>query len=267
MGKGGNPIKGVARLHQQWTGVDDQANAAGRAARAAEYEARRQRGELITEGRRIESEAMKLAEAGPQELRAFELSLQGAEKQLEQDSKLLAAIDPALMEASGQVLKLLRGEQSGVGNAMGNDRARQREALVNTLRQQLGPGAETSTAGMKALSQFDSESATLGANNQSNSLATLFGVINSRPGMEKGVGLASQAGANYGGIATRMANTKLNAGNVFMQAMVGGNAGVNQTVGSEYTADLIRGRGQQQDHKTGVEFMSSFMGGKTGGGK
>lgn len=271
MGKGGGGglatnIKGAARIHQQWTGVDEQAQAAGGAARAAEAEARASRDAMIGEGRRVEKEAMDLSQASPSELRAYEATLTSALKQNDQDQRLIDSIDPALLEASSQVLKLLKGEQSGAGNVIGNQRGKQREQLLAKLRAQLGPGAESSAMGLKALRDFDAQSAELGASTQGQSIATLMGVLNTRPNANGSVSNLSQAGANYGNISSRLAGTKIAAGGNLMNAMNIGNQGVANTVGSAYTEQLIRGRGMQQDHKTGAELIGSIWGGKSGGG-
>lgn len=259
-------MKEAQGVHQQWTGVADQSRAAGGAARAAEAEARMQREQLIGEGRRIEGAAMDFAKATPQELKAYEASLAGAMKQNEQDMRLMDSIDPALMEASKQVLGLLRGDQTSMGGSYEKGRLSQRQQLVNSLRAQYGPGAESSSIGQRALQQFDMQSSEGAFGMQQQSLSSMMGLLNSRPGMERGVGLLSQSGQNFGNIAARQAQTQLGAGNVLMGAFGAGNQGVMNTVGSQYTEQLIRGRGQQQDHQTGVEFMGSFFGGKAGGG-
>lgn len=279
MGKGGggssNPfgggvigkfVGGVQGLHQDWTGVSDQAEAAGRAAQAAEAEARRQRAELITEGRSQQAEVMRLAQASPSELRAYEGSLTAAFRQNEQDLKLMDSIDPALMEASSQVLSLLKGESLSMGKSYESSRAMARSKLVDQLRAQYGPGAEASSIGQRALQDFDAKTAEGAFGMQQQSLGSLMGILQARPTMANSFGMLTQAGQNFSGIQNRMVGAQLQSGSNMLQAMTGGNQQVMNTVGSQYTEQLVRGRGQQQNHQTGVSFMSSMLGGGMGGG-
>lgn len=244
-----------------YIGGQKEAKAAGKAAQAQEAEARRARELILTEGRRIESESIN-----PRELSAYEMQLGAAEKQLASDQRLLYSIDPALMEASKQVLSLLRGEQTGVGNAVGAQRAQQRQALLNNLRAQLGPGAETSAAGIRALQQFDSETAMVGANTQNQSLASLFGVINSRPDLMKGAEIAGAAGAGFGAAQTR----KTNAGLGMLSALSGANQSVIGSSGSQFVTDQLRGRTTRATgdawSAASAQFMGSMVGGMTGTG-
>ena len=142
------------------------ADAAGRAAMAQAAEARASREAILREAGALEDKTMALAKASPEELRAHEASLMAADKQLKSDEQLLASVDPALMEASSQVLKLLRGERSAALAPLDTQRAEQRKQLLDSLRQQYGPGAETSSLGLKALRDFDMETSSLTANTQ-----------------------------------------------------------------------------------------------------
>lgn len=275
MGKGGGGLNifgssdgflGLQQTHQRWTGVSDQAEAAGGAARAAEAEARRQREELLAEGRTQQSAAMSLAQASPSELRAYQGSLETAFRQNEQDLKLMDSIDPALMEASSQVLSLLRGDQTSMGKSYETSRASARAKLVDSLRAQYGPGAEASSIGQRALQDFDAKSAEGAFGMQQQSLGSLMGLMNARPTAANSFGMLTQAGQNFSGIQNRLTQTQLQSGSNMLQAMTGGNQQVMNTVGSQFTEQLVRGRGQQQDHQTGVEFMGQMFGGGGGGG-
>ena len=179
-----------------------------------------------------------------QELQALDQQLATSQKQLERDQKLIDSIDPSVMEASQQVLKILRGEQSSLGGSVENQRAQQRQKLLNQLREQLGPGAETSTAGMQALSRFDSETTNLTANAQQQSLGTLMGIYGQGASMDysKGMNALGMTAQGFGNRSSRM----LQGGQGVLQAMIGGNQNVLQATGSQYVGDQLMGRGLNQ---------------------
>ena len=264
MGKGGGGGGGflgtLQGAHQSWTGVSDQAQAAGGAARAAEAQARANRAELAKEGKRL----VDLAGPSVTELSAVDASLAAGEKQIAADEKLFASIDPSLLEASNQVLNILKGGQSSAGGAFDSQRAIQRQKLLASLREQLGPGAETSTAGIQALTRFDSETGQLAAGVRESSLNNLMGLIGTGRSIADRGRSAQSMQASFD-LKNSLVGRQLQAGQLNLNALMGGNQDVMNTVGSQYTEQLIRGRGQQQDHNTGVQFMSSIWGGKWGG--
>src|SRR5690606_34986027 len=128
-------------------------------------------------------QAMNLAQATPQELQAFNRQLAAAEKNLERQERMIAAIDPAIMEASEQVLALLRGEESGMTKVANEQRARQRQELVNSLRARYGPGAEESSLGRRILDQFDAETNMITQQQQQGALAQVFGIAGQGMGL------------------------------------------------------------------------------------
>jgi hypothetical protein len=106
-------------------------------------------------------------------LNQLDKAISGQERDLGRQEALLQNIDPAIIEASQQALKLMRGEQAKTLAPMQAQRDQQRQKLLNSLREQLGPGAETSTAGMQALNKFDSETNSLFAGAQQQAIQSL----------------------------------------------------------------------------------------------
>lgn len=257
------PLTGGASIG--FLGAERGAKAAARAAEDQQDAARAARGDVLREGRRIEKSAIDYA-SSPQELRAYESSLSAAEKQLNMDQRLIDAIDPSLMEASKQVLGLLRGETSSTGGVLSSERARQRQSLVNTLRQQLGPGAETSSAGLKALAQFDAESANLGAANQNSSLASLMGVINSRPNLSMGLNALNTAGQNFGNRANRISGAQMQTGSSLLAALTGANQSVISTAGAGNVYGQLMGQWGQQMGNNLMNLSGQITGAALGGG-
>lgn len=236
---------GPGSLVSAYGGIQS-ANAAGKAAKAAERTAAANRAMVLAEGNRQQQMALDYAKASPQELRAYEGSLASAVRQNEQDLKLMDSIDPALMEASKQVLGLVRGEQSSSGGIYETQRNSQRQALVNRLRSQFGPGAESSSLGLKALQDFDSQSAVGSVGVQQSSLSSLLGFMSNRPDMSRSSAFFNSAGANYAGVQSRLATTAMQTGSNLLGALTGSNQAVQQTAGSDFVGAQLRGQAIQQ---------------------
>lgn len=160
------------------------------------------------------------------------------ERSLAGQEKLLAQIDPAIMEASQQALRLMRGESSKTLAPAQEQRRMQREKLLSSLREQLGPGAETSTAGIQALTRFDSETNQLMAGQQQQALQNLgqtFGVFSSyRPQ------LGAEAG-NMANIANMRAGLQFNQAGVYQQAY----RPMIDSAGASYVGQIARGQQMQ----------------------
>jgi hypothetical protein len=111
-----------------------------------------------------------------QGLASFDRDIETQSKNLSRQEQLISQLDPTIIEASQQALKLLRGESSSTLAPIQNQRNMQRQKLLSQLREQLGPGAETSTAGIQALTRFDSETNNLMAGQQQAALSNLGGL-------------------------------------------------------------------------------------------
>lgn len=193
-------------------------------------------------------------------LASYDRDLQNQEKNLARQEQLISQIDPTILEASQQALRLLRGEQSSTLGPAQQQRAQQRQKLLNQLREQLGPGAETSTAGIQALTRFDSETNNLLASQQQSALQGLGNVANQfnavRPDMFREIMGRSQLG--QGG-----ANTLLNQASILQKS----GQPLIDTAGSQFLGEQIRG---QQDRAFGERLVGAAVGAGTGyflGGK
>lgn len=237
------------------TGEEKSARAAQRSAEAQAEEAARMRAEVLNYGRQFQTEAMALADATPMELSALNRAYDSADKSLAREEKLLAAIDPALMEASKQALSLLRGETADINKPMTNMRNMQRQQLMDSLRAQYGPGAESSSIGQKILQNFDMETNNLFAKNQQNSLAQTFGMAATDFGSRysRGIGQVQQVGQGFSALQERKLNTRLNTGNAMLGALSGTSQQMIQTAGAPYVGDAVRGAQSQA-------FMNQLMG-------
>lgn len=216
------------------TGANRKARrAASRAARAQEAAA----GQL-------RADVMDIAKLSPQQIAQEEQVLQKQNASLQRQERLIASIDPAILEASQQALKLLKGEESSALAPLRNRRQRQRQQLLDTLRQQLGPGAETSSAGQQALQKFDAETADVMAGRQQATLGSLFGMASQGAGLRQGL----QGGI---GLLAGMSQASQNRNLDQARLLSGVGQGQVQTAGSRFTGDLIRA---QQLQGLGMDF-------------
>lgn len=240
---GGAAITGYMQYDANQRG----ARAAGAAAGEQSYQAQVTRDMILRQGAQNVTDADTLAQASPEELNALGRSYQAASTGLDRESKLLASIDPALMEASDQALKLLRGETASINKPMQDLRNSQRQQLLNSLRSQYGPGAESSSIGQQALQKFDMETNSMFAQNQQSALAQVFNIANTDVGSRQRAGIASlqQVGQGYSALQDRRLNAHMNASTGLLGALSGTSQQMIQTAGAPYVGDAIRAQGQQ----------------------
>lgn len=173
--------------------------------------------------------ALGYAKASDYELQRMADAYKTNSQDLARKQQLIDSADPALIEAGKQALSLLQGKEAATLNPIKQARSTQREALKQKLFDQLGPGYETSSAGIQALSAFDAQTDTLMTNAQQSSLSQLLGVAqqtsaqaSTQTNFQNSLSLASQ----QGGIQQRQIN-----------AILGTNI-TNQ--GAQYVGDIMR---------------------------
>lgn len=229
---GFNPFEAVSDFRNDMFGINDQADAA-QAGAMAEMRAR----QAATAEARQARNRMNLAAQSPQQLAALERSLAAARTQVDTDLKQLAAIDPAIMEASKQVMQILQGGQSAQTAGIMSQRNQQRQELLNSLRAQYGPGAESTSIGQRALQQFDLQTNSV----QQNALGNLFGIATTRvagPGFAQLMGAAGGFGDYQGRL--------LGAEQAGSQNILGAMLGEVQSAAAPYTSDLLKAGARRQ---------------------
>lgn len=290
-GKKGGPGDFIGDI----TGANAAARAAGDAAKAREAELRtavgmgreglkntQRRGDQATSDALGFTRRALDAANSPEELRALTGSLQQQETALGRQADLFASIDPAIMEASNQALSILRGEDSAQSTGVAKRRDRERQKLVDRLREQLGPGAETSTAGMQALNQFDAQTETL----QQDTLGSLFGMAQQgaqgRGALNQSTANLANIGGMFGSRANRlsnaqftggqlMANTRLGAGQLErggFSDLMNAQSGLAAGAGSEHVEGQLRAQAKNQfinDRIQAGENMAASAMGSAGG--
>lgn len=229
-----------------YIGGQQAASAAGRAAGATTAEAKRQSQRAEAFGTNLMGQVKDLSGASPEELAAYSRSLDAASNMVMQNSKLLEAVNPALMEASTQALQLLRGNDAQSLAPIRAQRDSQRGQLLRTLREQLGPGAETTSAGQKALQQFDMETSSLLNQAQQGTLQMLLGSTqNSKSQISSDIGVLQNVGIGYGNISNRQAQAVLGAGTATLNGITLTGGAVTQNAGSPFVSSMLQGQGLQ----------------------
>lgn len=128
---------------------------------------------------------------------------------ISQSQKLLASTDPALIEAGTQALQLMQGKSAQALAPIQNQRAQQRQQLMQQLQSSLGPGAANSSAGIQALNNFDQQTSNMMAGAQQNTLNSFLGYASGARQM--GQGQQQQGISNLQNITQEGQNMRLTA--------------------------------------------------------
>lgn len=238
---------------------------AKKARRAADAAARMQRQESLRyyAYQRDMANAIDKAMNDPQELMMLNNAMGAAERDLVRQERMIEAMDPAVKEAASQVYNLLQGKEASSMAPLRAERQRQRQTLLNTLRAQLGPGAENSSAGQQALSRFDAETSNVMAQNQQSSLSSLFSMADR--GTQYNMNNALAQTAAMSGLRSGRTIQGIGAKNAIMspawQAKIA-------AAGGQYTGQMMQGQyqnqlaGQMMGSLTSLAMLSAGGGGE-----
>ena len=234
--------------------------AAGQAAMAQQAEAKRQFNLINNQGKQLQTGVMNEARRySVQELNAMNDSIALQERNIAQQERLMASIDPTLMEASQQALKLLRGESADSLAPLNNQRAAQRQQLQNSLRAQgLGDG---SSASLNAIQKFDLETATLGNQAQQQQLGTLLGTtLSSRVDLGQSAGQLANIGSGYGAIGARNANLLAGVGTTRLGALSGAGQQLIGNAGAQFTGAVLQNQARAQQYQNQANQIYGLIG-------
>lgn len=253
-------------------GAGRAADASSRAAQAAEIQAAQN---YQWNRERVDSYAKWYEDQTVENLLKTDQAIKSQETNLARQERLISEIDPTIVEASKQALRLLRGEESSTLSPLKKQRDQQRQSLLNSLREQLGPGAETSTAGIQALTKFDMETSNLFSGAQQQALANIGNISSQfssqRPDIFReiqGLGSLAQGRAGIGERRFQL------AGLGSVSTLMGGQAPLVQTAGAGSVGELLRGQYQQAfgnqmtnlGTQIGSAILTQGMSGMSGGG-
>lgn len=203
------------------------------------------------EQRRTRAAALAAAEPSPQEMAQLMNSISLNEQDVKRKQKLIDSSDPALIEAGTQALKLLQGQDAATLDPIRRQREKERAKLTQKLQAQLGPGYETSTAGIQALTAFDEATNNALAGAQQQSLAQLLGVAQNTSG---NYGMQNNI-ANSGTIASLF-------GNQSSRRVAAINGSPITAAGSQFVGDLSQARTMAGLVNTGINAGAAYL---TGG--
>lgn len=132
-------------------------------------------GQRAGEAENQQNLALRLARATPRELQEIEANTTRSLQTIERERKLIEAVDPAIAEAGKQAYSLMRGQEAAILGPLNRQRSRMKDSLRDTLRKQLGPGFETSSAGIEAMNRFDTETSDITTQAQQQAISGLLG--------------------------------------------------------------------------------------------
>ena len=221
------------------------------------------------EARRTQKMAMEAAEPSYSELSAISRlvetrsrAMQLMEKNIANEERLLAAVDPALREAGQQAYELLRGKEAPVLDPIRKQRERSRTNLENTLASQLGSGWATSSAGMQALNDFDMQTDSLMSTAQQQTIGTLLGVSASvRPDV---MGKTATMAQTIGGLTEAEIAAEQNIAQRKVSAITQTAPAMIKTAGAQYAGDVYKKQMQQQLFGDVMQMGGQYMGYKMG---
>lgn len=275
MGKGGggnfigNTFTQAGNLLGDVTGSNAAARAAQGAAQAQRDAALRNQDQAAQQLAFAKESQQKAIDASSsvEELIQYQKALEQQAQSVARNEKIIAAMDPAILKLGEQLANVAGGGSTGMTNA----RKYQREQLLASLRSQLGPGAETSSAGIMALSAFDRETAGM----QTQELGSLSQIFGNMAGQQSGFGQNNVSGTAgigqlFGNVAARKVGAITGGQSLVNQAgsnlLQAGNQ-VTQAAGADFVGAQLRGQAQMSLINQGIKAGAMAYGaGAFGGG-
>lgn len=177
-------------------------------------------------------EAKIAALPSAQEIAMIDSQIQQKDITIGRERKLIEAVDPTLIEAGKQAFQLLQGKDAEILGPIQRQRARQKQNLQEQLRRNLGPGYETSSAGIEALGKFDAETSNISATAQQNAVGMLLGSTQQTAGMARaGENAGNQMGFQALAAQQNIQSRQLSAANGMVGAITGTSSGIVNSAG------------------------------------
>jgi len=221
------------------------ANAAQSAAEAQEAQARRYQDFVNGQTEK----AMNLVK-NPADLAAYDEALTAQRSVVQKQKALADSLSPNLIEIGKQLHGLMTGQSAPALDNLKQQRALQRTQLVDNLTQKLGPGAESSSAGIQALNQFDQETANTLQQAQSDYTKTFMSASLSSPEVINALG-----GANKDLTALQAQSPGQRQANILMGALGPQGQAAQMSInaaGAGAVANQFMGQGIQQLGQSGI---------------
>lgn len=268
----------------QLTGSTKTANAAQKAAdlqfqlgEEQLAESKAARGQAIDFAQSSRTQAVALAQPSAAELgqQAQNLHLQSMalsrqQDLLSRDQKLLDSVDPTIKATGEQLYNLVQGKAAPILGPLQTEIDRQRVNLQQKLQSQMGPGWETSTAGIQAMSQFNQSAEMTIANAQNSAIQTLGSTLGITSGVRSGIlsgeaqGFGTLNALNQTGIQTAQNQTGriVNAfnGQPAPNFAPADNSGLINAAGQSQIGTMMQGQAQGQIFNLAAGLAGQYAG-------
>lgn len=259
------------------TGMIGGGLAGGKQADAMESAAQAQKGmaeKALQFQMETQAKALDLAKMTPEQIGQMnkmfamqDMALQKNLSYIAKEEELLNAVNPALKEAGVQALQMLQGKEAAVLKPIRDDIARQRGYLENKLREQLGEGYATSSAGIEALNRFDQQANSVLASAQDQSMGRLLQTsANVKPNM---IGLTNAGITGAANIGLGAAQLQQNNQQMQINALTGTmpNFGPSiATAGAPFVGDIQKYQNLNQLFGSMAGVGGALFGASAGGG-
>ena len=180
----------------------------------------------------------------PAQMASHNDALAAQERTVQRQESLAQSLSPALIDSGKQLKQLLNGQSAPALSNISNQRANQRQQLVDQLNSQMGPGGSSSSAGQQQLAKFDSDTANTMSNAQQSYIQQLSGM--SLSGMSQITGASNQANeglSNIGNADPMAQNAKDRANLLAGQAVQSGpQSAILNAAGGQFAGAGIQGR-------------------------
>lgn len=183
------------------------------------------------------------SEYSPAQQASLDKAMAAQTQDLARQQQLVNNINPALLDAGKQMQQLLQGQAAPVLQNLQNQRQLQRQNMLDTLRQQMGPGAETSSLGQHEMMKFDSETSNILNGAQQSYLNEVSGLaLGGNATLSQSIGSATN---NLGKLADSYGQIGLNKANIItgtQAQMAAPNQALINTAGSAGQAQAMQGQ-------------------------
>ncbi len=201
----------------------------------------------------------------PSQIAAYDQALQGQEANVRRQESLVASLDPNIIEAGKQTMQLLQGHSAPVLANLQQQRDIQKQKMLDGLRTQMGPGAETSSAGQQAIQQFDQQTANIMNDAQQQYLDKVSNMS---------MGGAATLGQTLSQVHSTLSSMQTQSPGVqaadliakFTGAEAGAQGAQMEAAGGQFAGAQIQGQSLANIGNAGLTLGAMFMGKQMAGG-
>lgn len=165
------------------------------------------------------------------------------EAALKRDEKVLGSMDANALAGGKQMNDMMKGKEAQILAPLKRQREIQRREREQQLSQQMGPGWQSSTAGMEQMNRFDNDTDMITQQAQTQAFNSLAGFLGMNA--QSRTSLQSEELQGFQGIGQLGASNMASMGNIQQRQMQGEEAigGMKmKTAGAEYAGQISMGK-------------------------